>query len=144
ATLTMVPQAHAVVSDQEWLRARLELLAKEKELRRHMDDVARLRRELPWKRVDQDYVFETGEGPRRLSELFDGRSQLAIYHFMFGPDWEQGCPSCSFNMDHTDGALVHLAQRDVSFAAVSRAPFEKIAAFKKRMGWRFAWVWSFG
>jgi predicted dithiol-disulfide oxidoreductase (DUF899 family) len=129
-----------VVSEREWLEARLELLVKEKELRKHMDQVARSRQKLPWKRVEQNYVFQTAEGPKMLSELFEGRSQLMIYHFMFGPDWEQGCASCSFVADHMEGARVHLPQRDVTLLAVSRAPLAKIDAFKERMGWKFRWV----
>jgi predicted dithiol-disulfide oxidoreductase (DUF899 family) len=105
---------HAVASEQEWLQARLNLLAKEKVVRKYMDELARLRRELPWKRVEQNYVFDTGEGRKTLSELFEGRSQLVIYHFMFDPDWEQGCPSCSFVADHMDGARLHLPRRDVT------------------------------
>jgi predicted dithiol-disulfide oxidoreductase (DUF899 family) len=144
ATMNVAVQGHAVVSEQEWLRDRLELLAKEKELRRHMDQVARLRRELPWKRVEQNYVFETGQGRKTLSELFEGRSQLLIYHFMFSPDWEQGCTGCSFVADHMEGARLHLPQRDVTLLAVSRAPLAKLDAFKKRMGWQFRWVSSEG
>jgi predicted dithiol-disulfide oxidoreductase (DUF899 family) len=133
-----------IVSRDEWLAARKKLLAKEKQLTRERDALAAERRQLPWVKVEENYVFDGLNGKVALSDLFDGKSQLIIYHFMFGPDWQEGCPSCSFNMDHTDGALVHLAQRDVSFAAVSRAPLFKIEAFKKRMGWRFAWVSSFG
>ena len=134
---------HKVVSQAEWVAARRELLKKEKEYTRRGDELARERRELPWVKVEKEYVLDGPKGKEKLADLFEGRSQLAVYHFMFGPDWQEGCPSCSFNMDHTDGALVHLAQRDVSFAAVSRAPFEKIAAFKERMGWKFHWVSSF-
>src|ERR1700719_2156546 len=133
-----------VVSQAEWITARKELLKKEKELTRQKDAVSAERRQLPWVRVEKEYTFDGPTGKKTLADLFDGRSQLIVYHFMFGPEWEEGCPSCSFNMDHTDGTLVHLAQRDVSFAAVSRAPLSKIEAFKKRMGWRFAWVSSFG
>jgi predicted dithiol-disulfide oxidoreductase (DUF899 family) len=133
-----------IVSRDEWLAARKNLLAKEKQLTREHDALAAERRQLPWVKVEKNYVFDGLNGKVALSDLFDGKSQLIIYHFMFGPDWQEGCPSCSFNMDHTDGALVHLAQRDVSFAAVSRAPLFKIEAFKKRMGWRFVWVSSFG
>jgi predicted dithiol-disulfide oxidoreductase (DUF899 family) len=141
-TTNMAMEGHAVVSDQEWLQARLALLAKEKELRRHMDEIAHLRQALPWKRVEPNYVFQTSDGPKTLSDLFDGSSQLVIYHFMFGPDWEQGCPGCSFLGDHMDGALLHLPQRDVTLLAVSRAPLAKIDPFKARMGWRFRWVSS--
>lgn len=133
-----------IVSREQWLAARKELLAKEKKLTRERDAVAAERRKLPWVKVENNYVFDSPNGQKTLADLFDGRSQLVIYHFMFGPDWNEGCPSCSFNMDHTDGALVHLAQRDVSFAAVSRAPLSKIEPFKKRMGWRFTWVSSYG
>jgi predicted dithiol-disulfide oxidoreductase (DUF899 family) len=134
---------HQVVSRQEWLAARKALLAKEKKLTHDRDAVAAERRALPWVKVDKNYVFDSPTGKKTLADLFDGRSQLIIYHFMFGPEWNEGCPSCSFNMDHTDPALVHLAQRDVSFAAVSRAPISKIEPFKKRMGWHFPWVSSY-
>jgi predicted dithiol-disulfide oxidoreductase (DUF899 family) len=134
---------HKIVSRDEWLAARIELLKKEKELTRLRDEQARQRRELPWVKVEKNYVFDTPAGKRTLAELFDGRSQLLVYHFMFGPDWAEGCPSCSFVADHIDGALVHLAARDVTLAMVSRAPLPKIEAFKKRMGWRFKWVSSF-
>lgn len=133
-----------IVSQDEWLAARKSLLAKEKRLTRERDALAEERRQLPWVKVEKNYIFDGSNGKQTLSDLFDGKSQLIIYHFMFGPDWQEGCPSCSFNMDHTDGALVHLAQRDVSFAAVSRAPLSRIEAFKGRMGWRFVWVSSFG
>jgi predicted dithiol-disulfide oxidoreductase (DUF899 family) len=133
-----------IVSRDEWLEARKKLLAREKRLTRERDALAAERRQLPWVKVEKNYVFDSPAGKKTLADLFDGRSQLIVYHFMFGPEWNEGCPSCSFNMDHTDGALVHLAQRDVSFAAVSRAPLSKIEAFKKRLGWRFAWVSSFG
>lgn len=132
-----------VVSREEWLVARKELLAKEKELTRQRDAIAAERRQLPWVKVEKGYIFDAPCGKVSLADLFDGRSQLIIYHFMFGPEWQEGCPSCSFHMDHTDGALVHLGQRDVSFAAVSRAPIAKIEAFRKRLGWKFPWVSSF-
>ncbi len=132
-----------VVSQAEWVAARKELLKKEKELTRQRDAVSAQRRELPWVKVEKEYTFDTPGGKKKLAELFEGRSQLFVYHFMFGPEWEEGCPSCSFNMDHVDGAVVHLAQRDVTFLAVSRAPLPKIKAFKKRMGWRFKWVSSY-
>src|SRR6202021_3602779 len=131
-----------VVSREEWLAARKNLLAKERQLTHDRDAIAAEPRQLPWVKVEKNYVFDSPSGKKTLADLFDGKSQLIVYHFMFGPDWQEGCPSCSFNMDHTDGALVHLAQRDVSFAAISRAPYPKIAAFKKRMGWRFNWVSS--
>jgi predicted dithiol-disulfide oxidoreductase (DUF899 family) len=133
-----------VVSQAEWLAARKELLKREKELTRLHDELSQQRRELPWVKVQKKYVFDGPKGKETLADLFEGKSQLIVYHFMFGPDWKEGCPSCSFNMDHTDGALVHLAQRDVAFAAISRAPFTKIEEFKKRMGWRFRWVSSLG
>lgn len=133
-----------VVSQAEWLAVRKQFLKKEKELTRLRDSVSQQRRELPWVRVDKEYVFDAPAGKKTLADLFEGRSQLIVYHFMFGPEWKEGCPSCSFNMDHTDGAVVHLAQRDVTFLAVSRAPLPKIEGFKQRMGWRFNWVSSFG
>jgi predicted dithiol-disulfide oxidoreductase (DUF899 family) len=133
-----------VVSQEEWLTARKNLLAKEKQLTHQRDALNAERRELPWTKVEKKYVFDGPNGKETLADLFAGRSQLIVYHFMFGPDWNEGCPSCSFNMDHTDGALVHLAQRDVTFVAVSRAPISKIEPFKKRMGWRFHWVSSYG
>src|SRR5712692_7890836 len=132
-----------VVSQEEWLVARKKLLAKEKQLTRQRDAIAAERRQLPWVKVEKNYVFDSPSGKTTLADLFDGRGQLIVYHFMFGPEWQEGCPSCSFNMDHTDGALVHLAQRGVSFAAVSRAPLSKIEGFKKRMGWKFPWVSSY-
>jgi predicted dithiol-disulfide oxidoreductase (DUF899 family) len=133
-----------IVSRAEWIAARKQLLKKEKELTRQKDEVSAQRREMPWVKVEKEYTFDAPGGKKTLADLFEGRSQLIVYHFMFGPDWQEGCPSCSFNMDHTDGALVHLAQRDVSFAAISRAPLPEIEGFKKRMGWRFHWVSSFG
>jgi len=133
---------HAVVSRSEWLQARLRLLAREKQLMRQQDEIARERRELPWVLVDKEYRFEGRNGVETLGDLFRGRSQLAVYHFMFGPEWTAGCPSCSFVSDHFDGQVVHLEHRDVSFTAVSRAPYSKIAAFQQRMGWRFPWVSS--
>ena len=137
-------EAPKVVSKAEWLAARKQLLEKEKELTKLRDALSRERRELPWVKLDKEYVFDSPDGKKTLAALFDGRSQLIVYHFMFGPEWKEGCPSCSFNMDHTDGALPHLAQRDVTFLAVSRAPLPKIEEFKRRMGWRFPWVSSFG
>lgn len=134
--------SHSIVSREQWLTRRKQLLLKEKELTRARDRISAERRELPWVRLDKDYVFDSPEGKVSLSQLFDGRSQLVIYHFMFGPDWNEGCPSCSFVSDHIDGALAHLAARDVTLAMVSRAPLAKIETFKKRMGWRFKWVSS--
>jgi len=136
-------QEHAVVSPTEWIAKRKELLRKEKEFNKLRDQLSRQRRELPWEKVEKQYVFEAPGGPQSLADLFDGRSQLITYHFMFGPDWEAGCPSCSLLGDHFDGSLVHLANRDVTLAVVSRAPLTKIEAFKKRMGWRFHWLSSF-
>ena len=133
-----------VVSQAEWIAARKELLAKEKNLTRQRDALAEERRKLPWVKVDKNYVFETASGNKSLADLFGGKSQLAIYHFMFGPDWEQGCPSCSLIGDHLDNLGIHLAQRDVRLMIVSRAPLAKIDEFKKRMGWKFPWVSSHG
>lgn len=141
---TPVPERHAIVSRKEWLAARIELLKKEKELTKLRDQQSLLRRALPWVEVDKQYVFEAPDGTRTLTDLFDGRSQLVIYHFMFGPEWQEGCPSCSFVVDHVDGAVPHLNARDVTLAMVSRAPLARIEAFKKRMGWRFPWVSSHG
>jgi predicted dithiol-disulfide oxidoreductase (DUF899 family) len=133
-----------VVSREHWLEARRALLAREKELTRLNDRVAEARRALPRVRIDKPYVFDTPRGPRSLADLFEGRRQLVVQHFMFGPGWAQGCPSCSFMADHVDGMTVHLAQRDVSFVAVSRAPLADIERFKARMGWRFDWVSAHG
>ena len=134
---------HPVVSPQDWLTARRALLAKEKEFTRARDELSRLRRELPWTKVDKSYVFDGESGRQSLSELFDGRSQLIIYHFMFGPDWNAGCPHCSHWADNFNSIIVHLNHRDVTMLAVSRAPFAKLAAYRKRMGWTFKWVSSF-
>ena len=133
-----------VVSQDEWLAARKQHLQKEKEFTRLRDKLSAERRELPWVKVEKNYVFDTPKGKETLADLFAGRSQVIVYHFMFGPDWEQGCPSCSFLSDHTDGGTIHLAHRDVTFVVVSRAPLAKIEAFKKRMGWHFKWVSSYG
>src|SRR3984893_15116305 len=135
---------HAVVSPKEGVAARKELLRKEKELTRLRDDLSRQRRELPWEKVEKQYVFDGPNGKETLAGLFGGKSQLIMYHFMLGPDWEEGCPSCSLLADHFDGSVVHLAQRDVAFVVVSRAPLDKIEKFKRRMGWHFKWVSSFG
>jgi predicted dithiol-disulfide oxidoreductase (DUF899 family) len=137
-------EPHKIVSRQEWTEARKAFLDKEKEFTRARDRLSAERRALPWVKVDKAYVFDTPEGKKTLAELFDGRSQLIVYHFMLGPDWKEGCPSCSFLADHFDGANNHLAQRDVTFVAISRAPLAEIEAFKRRMGWRFPWVSSFG
>ncbi|MCE6987546.1 thioredoxin family protein [Dyadobacter sp. CY323] len=134
---------HQVVSNEEWIAARKELLKKEKELTRLSEEMNRQRRELPWELVTKNYVFDTIEGKKSLSDLFGKNSQLFIYHFMFGPDWEEGCPGCSFMADHMDGPNLHLAHHDVSLVAVSRAPLSQILPFKKRMGWQFEWVSSF-
>jgi predicted dithiol-disulfide oxidoreductase (DUF899 family) len=133
-----------VVSQADWIQKRKELLVKEKNLTRQRDALAEERSQLPWVKVDKKYSFETASGKKALPELFGGKSQLAIYHFMLGPDWEQGCPSCSLLADHMDGMAIHLAQRDVRLMIVSRAPLGKIEEFKKRMGWKFPWVSSFG
>jgi predicted dithiol-disulfide oxidoreductase (DUF899 family) len=141
---------HRIVGHDEWLSARAALLLKEKEFTRLRDDLSRQRRELPWEAVPKEYVFEGPNGKQTLSELFDGRSQLVIYHFMFGPDakpepthWpDAGCEQCSFWADNFNGIVVHLNHRDVSMIAVSRAPYSKLAAYKKRMGWNFKWVSS--
>jgi predicted dithiol-disulfide oxidoreductase (DUF899 family) len=132
------------VSREEWLEARKKHLAAEKEFTRRRDVLSRERRELPWELVDKDYVFEGPTGPEKLADLFAGRSQLIVYHFMFGPEWEAGCPSCSLLVDQLGGILPHLEQRDVTLAVVSRAPMPRIEAFQKRMGWRFHWVSSHG
>jgi predicted dithiol-disulfide oxidoreductase (DUF899 family) len=131
-----------VVSQQEWLAARKALLAKEKAFSRQRDELARARRELPRVKIEKNYVFDSPQGARTLAELFGAKSQLIVYHFMLGPGWEAGCKSCSYLADHFDGMLPHLAARDVSFVAVSRAPLASIEKFKRRMGWRFKWVSS--
>jgi predicted dithiol-disulfide oxidoreductase (DUF899 family) len=134
---------HNVVSQSEWLKARKALLAKEKEFTKTRDALSSARRDLPWTLIEKNYVFDGPNGKETLSDLFGGKSQLMIYHFMLGPGWVQGCPSCSFLADHFDGAAIHLAQRDVSLVVVSRAPLAEIEAYKKRMGWKFKWVSSF-
>ena len=131
------------VPHAEWIAARTELLNKEKEFTRLRDEVSRLRRELPWEKVKKEYVFDGPTGKETLADLFGGKSQLMIYHFMFGPGWAEGCPSCSLLADHFDGSVAHLAARDARLVVVSRAPLEQIGAFKMRMGWRFKWVSSF-
>src|SRR5262245_2053435 len=133
---------HAVVSGGEWLAARKALLVKEKEFTRLRDDLSRQRRELPWERVEKAYVFDGPDGQASLAQLFDGRSQLVVYHFMFDPSWDAGCPHCSHWADTFNGIIVHLNHRDVTMIAVSRAPYELLAAYRKRMGWRFTWVSS--
>src|SRR5258708_26558695 len=128
-----------VVTPSEGVGARKQLLKKEKEFSRLRDELSRQRRELPWEKVEKAHVFDGPKGKETLADLFGGRSQLIIYHFMFGPGWVEGCPSCSFISDHIDGSVPHLAARDVRLAVVSRAPLAEIEAFKKRMGWRFHW-----
>jgi predicted dithiol-disulfide oxidoreductase (DUF899 family) len=135
---------HKTGTHDEWLAARLELLEAEKEHTRRGDELARQRRELPWVRVDKDYRFDTDAGPASLADLFQGRSQLLVYHFMFGPDYTAGCPSCSAIADGFNGSAVHLANHDVMLWAVSRAPLEKLTGYKRRMGWSFPWASSFG
>jgi predicted dithiol-disulfide oxidoreductase (DUF899 family) len=135
---------HTVGTREEWLRARQALLDKEKELTRRNDELARERRELPWVRLDKDYRFETDDGTKTLAELFDGRSQLVVYHFMFGPEYTAGCPVCSSAADTFSGAVEHLRARDVTFCCVSRAPLERLLAYKGRMGWKFPWASSSG
>jgi predicted dithiol-disulfide oxidoreductase (DUF899 family) len=136
---------HKIASREEWLAARKELLEHEKELTRRSDELARQRVKLPWVRIEKRYTFETDEGTRTLPELFDGRSQLLVYHFMFGPEYTAGgCPTCSSIADTFDGVLPHLNHHDVTFLAISRAPLEELQAYKRRMGWRFPWVSSSG
>lgn len=135
---------HTVVSQNEWLAARKALLVKEKEFTKARDALSKQRRDLPWVKVDKNYAFDGPDGKETLAQLFGGRSQLIVYHFMLGPGWVQGCPSCSFLADHFDGANVHLAQRDVTLVVVSRAPLAEIEAYQKRMGWKFKWVSSYG
>src|SRR5450432_1807355 len=134
---------HKTGTREEWLAARLDLLEAEKALTRRSDELAQLRQELPWVRVDKEYRFETEAGTASLADLFDGRSQLLVYHFMFGPDYTAGCPSCSAIADGFDGSVVHLANHDVTLCAVSRAPLAKVQAYKRRMGWSFPWASSF-
>ena len=137
-----MPDNHKVVSNDEWIAARKQLLIKEKEFTRLRDQLSQQRRDLPWEAVTKEYVFEGPSGKQTLAELFDGRSQLVVYHFMFGPDWDAGCPHCSFWADNFDRISVHLNHRDVTMIAVSRAPYGKLAAYEKRMGWNFKWVSS--
>jgi len=137
-------QYNRIVSRDEWLAARQAHLVREKEFTRLRDQLSAERRELPWVKVEKLYVFDGPNGKETLADLFDGRSQLIVYHFMLGPEWEEGCKSCSFLADHIDGSVIHLAHRDVTFVVVSRAPLAKIEAYKQRMGWRFKWVSSYG
>jgi predicted dithiol-disulfide oxidoreductase (DUF899 family) len=136
--------AHKVVSQAEWLAARQELLVKEKEFSRLRHELSKRRQELPWQKVDKEYHFEGPDGKESLADLFAGRSQLIVYRFMFDPDWDEGCKSCSFIADHYNPSLVHLKHRDVTMVTVSRAPLPKLEAFRKRMGWSFKWVSSWG
>ncbi|HEY1975827.1 MAG TPA: thioredoxin family protein [Candidatus Baltobacteraceae bacterium] len=135
---------HHVATREQWLEQRLQLLKEEKELTRRGDELARRRRELPWVRIDKEYRFETPDGSKTLAELFDGCSQLLVYHFMFGPDWDEACKSCSFWIDNVNGVDVHLRHRDVRALAISHAPLPKLEAYKKRMGWSFPFASSYG
>lgn len=135
-------QDNKVVSGDEWLHARKELLAKEKEFTRLRDQLSQARRALPWRKIDKEYFFDSAAGKQTLGDLFDGRSQLIVYHFMYGPDWSEGCPSCSFWADNFNGIDIHLGHRDITMLAVSRAPLKTLDAYKKRMGWSFKWVSS--
>jgi len=137
-------EPHKVVSHDQWLAARKAHLADEKVFTRARDALSRKRRELPWEKVEKNYVFDGPNGKQSLVDLFGGKSQLIVYHFMLGPDWKEGCPSCSLLADHFDGMVVHLAQRDVAFVVASRAPLQLIEKFKRRLGWNFKWVSSFG
>lgn len=136
--------SHDVVTKEQWIAARRALLAEEKAWTRERDRLSAKRRALPWIKVEKNYIFESTDGPVTLAGLFDGRSQLVVYHFMFGPDWQEGCTGCSLLSDHVDGARQHLEHNDVSFVAVSRAPIGKLEAYRQRMGWKFRWVSSVG
>jgi predicted dithiol-disulfide oxidoreductase (DUF899 family) len=142
--MTTTTTNHRIVSNDRWVAERKALLEREKELTHLRDRIAAERRALPWERIDKDYVFDTPDGPRKLADLFEGRRQLLVQHFMLGPGWGEGCKSCSYMADHVDGMNVHLAHRDVTFVAISRAPLEEIRRFGQRMGWKFKWVSSFG
>jgi predicted dithiol-disulfide oxidoreductase (DUF899 family) len=135
---------HEIAGRDEWTARRVELLREEKALTRRLDELAKQRRELPWVEIDKEYVFDTERGKRSLRDLFDGRAQLLVYHFMYGPDWEEGCPSCSFWADNYNGVAVHLAHRDTTFVAVSRAPLAALLHYRQRMGWTFDWASSAG
>lgn len=135
---------HPLVSPEEWLAARRVLLKKEKEITRLNDQLSEQRRALPWAKVEKEYTFDTPDGKKTLADLFEGRSQLIVYHFMFGPGWEEGCSGCSFLSDHFDGANLHLAHHDVTLLGVSRAPLSEFLPYKERMGWKFDWVSSHG
>ena len=142
--MTKTAMQHEVVNAEKWQSARVELLKKEKELTRLRDEISKQRRELPWEKIEKEYVFDGPKGKQTLADLFEGKSQLIVYHFMLGPGWKEGCPSCSYLGDHFDGTLPHLAARDVRLVAISRAPFAEIEAFKKRIGWKFPWYSSNG
>ncbi|MGA9798630.1 MAG: thioredoxin family protein [Terriglobales bacterium] len=144
ATVTSKAETSKVVAPAEWLAARTEFLKKEKEFTRLRDELSRQRRELPWEKVEKQYWFDGPKGKETLADLFGGKGQLIVYHFMLGPGWKEGCPSCSYLADHFDGAAVHLAQRDSRLVVISRAPWPEIEVFKKRMGWQFKWVSSSG
>ena len=135
---------HEIVSGEDWTRARTALLVKEKEFTKARDAISQARRDLPWERVEKSYVFDGPDGKKTLAELFGDRSQLIVYHFMFDPSWDEGCKSCSFWADNFNGIPPHLRARDIAFVAISRAPLEKIEAYRKRMGWSFTWLSSFG
>lgn len=137
-------EKNAVVSHDDWIAARKDLLAKEKQFTKVRDQLTKARRELPWEKMEKDYVFDGPNGRENLTDLFAGRSQLVVYHFMFGADWDEGCPSCSFLADHYEPAIIHLAHRDVTMVTVSIAPLDVIEPFRKRMGWDFKWVSSAG
>jgi predicted dithiol-disulfide oxidoreductase (DUF899 family) len=141
---TAMSENHKIISNEEWLKARMQLLAKEKEFTRLRDELSQARRELPWERVTTKYVFDGPDGKKNLADIFDGRSQLIVYHFMFAPGWEAGCKSCSWWADNFERNVIHLAHRDVTLVAISRAPQAKLEAFKKRMGWTFKWYSSAG
>jgi predicted dithiol-disulfide oxidoreductase (DUF899 family) len=142
--MKLAEKQREIVSEAEWLLARKELLTREKEFTRQRDALSAARRELPMVKIAKEYLFEGPDGKETLADLFDGRSQLIVYHFMLGPDWEEGCKSCSYLADHFDGANWHLPHRDATFVVISRAPLSKIEPYKKRMGWRFKWVSSHG
>ncbi len=137
-------QPNKTVSREGWIAARKEHLAREKEFTRLRDELSGSRRRLPWVKVDKSYVFEGPDGTQTLADLFAGRSQLIVYHFMFGPDWQEGCPSCSYLADHFDGAIVHLNHRDVTMVLVSRAPVARLEGYRRRMGWNFKWLSALG
>src|SRR5215468_4784332 len=142
--MTKTAMQHEVVSAEKWLAARQELLKKEKEFTLLRDQISKQRRELPWEKVEKKYVFEGPKGKQELADLFGGKSQLIVYHFMMGPGWKEGCPSCSYIADHFEGSLPHLGARDVQLVAISRAPYAEIELFKRRMGWQFPWYSSNG